>query len=54
MNLLIGLIVFAFILVLLGIGTFLGGKELNTSCSGDATCAYCDGDVDKCESREDS
>lgn len=53
MNLLIGIGAIAIILALLGLGTFIGGKELNTSCSGDASCSYCDGDVEKCESRED-
>ena len=53
MNLLIGIGAIAVILALLGLGTFIGGKELNTSCSGDASCSYCDGDSDICDNRED-
>ena len=53
MNILIGIGAIAIILVLLGLGTFIGGKELNTTCSGDASCSVCSGDVNKCENRED-
>lgn len=53
MNILIGICAIAIILVLLGLGTFIGGKDLNTTCSGDASCSVCDGDINKCESRED-
>ena len=52
MNILIGTIAIALLIVLLGLGTFLGGKELNTSCGGDASCSVCGGDVEKCENRE--
>ena len=49
MNILIGIIAIAVVIVVLGIGTFLGGKELNTTCSGDASCSTCGGDIEKCE-----
>ena len=52
MNILIGIGAIALIVLLLGLGTFLGGKELNTTCSGDASCSVCSGDVEKCENRE--
>jgi len=52
MNILIGIIAIAILIVLLGLGTFLGGKDLNTTCSGDASCSVCSGDVEKCENRE--
>lgn len=52
MNILIGIIAIAILIIILGLGTFLGGKELNTTCSGDASCNFCGGDVDKCENRE--
>ncbi len=44
-----GIIAVAVVIFLLGIGTLLGGKELNTTCSGDASCSTCGGDVEKCE-----
>ncbi len=49
MNILVGIIAIAVVIFLLGIGTFLGGKELNTTCSGDASCSTCGGDFEKCE-----
>jgi len=49
MNLLVGIIAIAVVIFILGIGTFLGGKELNTTCSGDASCSTCGGDIEKCE-----
>ena len=49
MNLLVGIIAIAVVICILGIGTFLGGKELNTTCSGEASCSVCGGDTDKCE-----
>jgi len=52
MNIIIGIVVIAILIILLGLGTFLGGKELPTSCSGDASCSVCSGDVEKCENRE--
>ena len=52
MNILIGIIAIAILIFVLGIGTFFGGKELNTTCSGDASCSVCEGDVLKCENRE--
>ena len=54
MNILIGIIAIAIVIIILGLGSFLSGKELNTSCSGDASCSYCGGNVDKCENREDN
>lgn len=53
MNILIGIGAVAIIIVLLGLGTFIGGKEINTSCGGDASCSTCNGDVNICENRED-
>jgi hypothetical protein len=49
MNILVGIIAIAIVILILGIGTFLGGKELNTTCSGEASCSVCGGDTDKCE-----
>ncbi len=49
MNLLVGIIAIAVVIFILGIGTLLGGKELNTTCSGDASCSTCGSDVEKCE-----
>ena len=49
MNLLVGIIAIAIVILILGFGTLLGGKELNTTCSGEASCSVCGGDIDKCE-----
>lgn len=49
MDLLVGIIAIAVVVFILGIGTFLSGKELNTTCSGEASCSVCGGDTDKCE-----
>ena len=49
MDLLVGIIAIAVVIFVLGIGTMLGGKELNTTCSGDASCSTCGGDIEKCE-----
>lgn len=49
MQILIGIIAITVVIFILGIGTFLGRKELNTTCSGDASCSTCGGDINKCE-----
>lgn len=49
MNILVGIIAIAIVIFILGIGTFLGGKQLNTTCSGEESCSVCGGDTDKCE-----
>ncbi len=51
MNLLIGIIATATVIFILGIGTFFGGKQPNTSCSGEANCSVCGGDSEKCENQ---
>lgn len=49
MQIIIGIIAIAIVIFILGIGTFLGGKQLNTTCSGEESCSVCGGDTDKCE-----
>jgi hypothetical protein len=49
MNILIGIIAVSVVIFILGIGTFLGGKELNTSCNGDNSCSVCGGDATQCK-----
>jgi hypothetical protein len=49
MNILVGIIAITVVIFILGIGTFLGGKELNTTCSGETSCLVCGGNSDKCE-----
>jgi len=49
MNIIVGIIAIVVVILILAIGTILGGKELNTTCSGEASCSVCDGDTDKCE-----
>ena len=51
MNILIGIIAVSVIIFILGIGTFLGGQELNTSCRGEESCAICGDDSSQCENR---
>lgn len=51
MQILVGIIAIAVVIFVLGIGTMLGGKELNTTCSGDASCSACGGNIEKCENK---
>lgn len=51
MDLFVGIIAIAVVIFILGVGTFLGGKELNTTCSGEESCSVCGGDTSQCENR---
>jgi len=49
MNILVGIIAISLVIFILGIGTFFGGKNLNTTCSGDKSCSVCGGDATQCK-----
>ncbi|MEE8340863.1 MAG: hypothetical protein V3R52_02060 [Candidatus Neomarinimicrobiota bacterium] len=49
MNILVGIIAISLVIFILGIGTFFGGKNLNTTCSGDNSCSVCGGDASQCK-----
>jgi len=49
MNILVGIIAIAVVILILGIGTILSGKQPNTTCSGEGSCSVCGRDTDKCE-----
>ena len=51
MDILVGIIAIAVVIFFLGFGTFLGGKELNTTCSSEESCSVCGGDTSQCENR---
>ena len=51
MNILVGIIAIAIVILILGIGTLIGGKELNTTCSGEGSCSVCGDDAAQCENK---
>ncbi len=51
MNIIIGIFAVALVIFILGIGTLLGGKQLNTTCSGEESCSVCGGDSTQCENK---
>ena len=51
MQIIVGVSAIAIIIILLGLGTFWGGKQLNASCSGEESCPTCGGEPVRCENK---